>query len=199
MKKLSFRAFRMLPAREKRITLSTGITFVRIVLVPCIVYAMIQAWWAFAFWLFCAAALSDMFDGALARWRKEQTLLGACLDPIADKLLILTLFFTLALQQSPLFSLPEWFVWLVLIKELILIAGIIVLYSIKGHVIVSPTRMGKLTTLVQFCFIAWLFACYFFQWIPLKTYYGMLSLMTILVLLTLYDYARIGIKQWKSA
>lgn len=181
----------------KKITLSTFITLVRIILTPVIVVAMSLGYWSVAFLMFGVAAWSDVVDGALARWLNEQTFLGACLDALADKLLTLSIFFTLAFVQSPLFSLPCWFVWLVLIKELILIGGATVIYSVRGNLMIAPTKLGKATTFLQLLFIFWLFACYFFKWVPIKTYYAMLCLMMILVILTLFDYVRIGLKQFR--
>ena len=70
--------------------------------------------------LFAVAAISDILDGWLARYLHEHTFLGACLDPIVDKLLVLSVFATLALFHTPLFALPRWFVMLVFIKESII-------------------------------------------------------------------------------
>lgn len=79
---------RNLPPSEKRITVSTALTLARIALVPFIVTAMIGDRWGLACALFIIAAITDALDGALARWRNEQTFLGASLDPLADKFLI---------------------------------------------------------------------------------------------------------------
>lgn len=195
--KLSLKFFKKLPNKEKRITLPTQVTLIRLFLVPFIVTSMIYHKWGIAFLLFCIAALTDIVDGFLARYLNQKTFLGACLDPVADKLLIVSTFFTLSFVQSPLFSIPLWFVWLVLVKELILIFGAILIYYIKGFLQVEPTLLGKLTMAVQVIFVIWLFACYFFHWLPIKTYYLMLSVVTILVLSSLLQYAKIGIKQFK--
>lgn len=195
--KLSFSFLKKLPDHEKKITLSTLLTLVRIALTPFIVASMIAHHWGIACTLFCIAACTDILDGNIARWLNEKTFLGACLDPIADKFLVLSCFFTLAFVQSPLFSIPLWFVWLVLCKELILIGGAIILYNIKGHIEMQPTVLGKTTTVMQMGFIIWLFACYFFSWIPVKTYYCMLGIVIVLVFSSLLHYIFIGIKQLK--
>lgn len=196
MKRLNFKFFKNLPPKERTITLSTIITLIRIGLVPFIVAAMIKHYWAAAFWLFIIAASSDVLDGAIARLRNEQTFLGACLDPLADKLLTLSVFSTLAFRQSPLFSIPHWFLMVVLTRELLLIASTVALYMMQGHLEIKPTRLGKLTTLVQVYFITWLFACYFFEWVPIKTYYTMLGLMTLLVILSFIQYMSIGVRRY---
>lgn len=192
--KLSWRFLQQLPDREKKLTLSNWLTIARIALTPIIVMGMIKHWWGIACILFAIACITDMLDGNIARLRNEQTLLGACLDPIADKFLILACFFTLAFVQSPLFSIPKWFVLLVLVKELLLIIGAILLYMRNGYIQVRPLLIGKVTTVVQMGFIGWLFACYFFAWMPIKIYYGMLGVLFLLVIGSLVAYSLLGIR-----
>lgn len=197
MKKFSFHLFKKLPAREKKITLSTALTLCRLILIPFIVGAMIVDAWHSAFFLFIVAAVTDVLDGWIARWLNERTFLGAALDPLVDKLLILAVFFTLAFIQPLLFTIPLWFVLLVLIKELIQISGAVFIYWSRGHLTIAPTRLGKATMVVQTAFIAWLFSCYFYGWVPIKTYYVMLGAVLCLVATALLDYVRIGFAQWK--
>jgi len=204
MSKINFKKFNLkilknLPPEEKRITVSTLFTFLRIALVPFVVFAMITHRWDIAFWLFVIASATDVIDGNIARWFGEHTFLGACLDPIADKILLISVFFTLAFFQSPLFSIPLWFVLLVLIKDSIVILGSFAIYRVKGHLNVRPTILGKMTTFMQTWFIIWLFACYFFKWLPKKTYYTMLGLLTVLVIASLVQYVKIGLSQWRKS
>lgn len=198
LNKLNFRFFKRLPAYEKKITLSTMITLFRIIVTPFIVGAMSMQYWGVACVLFIAASLSDLVDGYLARLRGEKTFLGACLDPIADKILILCCFFTLAFVPTPLFAIPKWFVWFVLLKEFTLVAGVLGFYMLKGHVTIKPRLIGKLTTFVQMIFIMWLFACYFFQWMPVKTYYGMLGVLFMMISASFVQYAIVGLRGMKS-
>lgn len=197
LKRFNLRIFKRLPAAEKKITVSTMLTFVRILLTPFIVYSMIAGYWGAAFIMFVTAAVTDVLDGSIARLLNQKTFLGACLDPLADKLLLLSCFMTLAFVETPLFSIPTWFVWLVLSKELLQWFGALFIYTIKGHLEVRPTILGKLTTVVQVTFIIWLFACYFFQWVPVKTYWAMLSLMIVMVCMSFVQYARMGIRFFK--
>lgn len=194
MIKLNSKFLQRLPAREKRITVSTLITLVRMALTPWIVRSMIMEHWGMAILLFMIAAVTDILDGNIARWRREQTLLGACLDPLADKILILSCFCTLAFVQLPLFAMPKWFFGIVLIKELIQIGGAIIIYFYKGHIEIRPQRLGKITTFVQMLFIGWLCACNFFAWIPLKTYYTMLGIVLLLVIASFIQYSCIGVR-----
>lgn len=195
MKKFSFQLFKNLPYREKQITFSTMLTLARFALIPFIVGAMILNHWYAAFILFVIAAVTDILDGWFARWLNERTFLGAALDPLADKLLVIAVFGTLAFYQSPLFTIPHWFVILVLIKELVQVAGALIIYYCKGHLTIAPTLLGKLTMAAQSIFITWLFSCYFFHWVPIKTYFVMLATVSGLILFTFLDYARIGFAQ----
>jgi cardiolipin synthase len=197
MTKLNLHFFKKLPEHEKKMTISTMFTLLRIGLIPFIIISMLFRAWDISFILFSIAAITDIIDGKLARLRNEKTFLGACLDPIADKILVISCFFTLAFVQSPLFEIPIWFLMLILIKELILIVGSIMLYGLHGHLEIQPTVLSKTTTLVQMIFISWLFTCYYFTWIPRKTYYAMLGIVIVLVLSTLAQYIRIGIRQFR--
>ena len=133
--------FYSLPAHERKITVPTMLTLLRLVLAPCVVGMMIMHKWGIACLLFLGAAFTDVLDGMLARAYNEKTFLGAYLDPIADKVLVLSVFFTLAFVQSPLFSVPLWFVVVILIKELILIGGSLMMYLRYGTLEIKPTLL----------------------------------------------------------
>ncbi len=192
MMKLRFSFFTKFPKRERRLTLSTWLTIARIIMTPVIVYTMIAEQWNYAFLLFVCAAITDTLDGNLARWRNEKTLLGAWLDPVADKVLTLACFFTLAFQNRSLLHIPFWFVAIIFVREVIIVVGVGALYVMRGFMQVQPTIISKITTFMQVLFIAWLFACNFLNWFPLKTYYAAFTLVVGLVLLSLIQYIRIG-------
>ena len=195
-RRLSARLFSNLPPEEKRITISTLFTIARIVMTPFIVGAMITNHWGVAFWLFVISALFDVVDGNLARLLNERTFLGACLDPVADKLLLVSCFATLAFIETPLFSIPLWFVLLILFKEVAVLGSACIIFIAKGRLNVQPTILGKTTTVAQILFIIWLFACYFFGWMPTRTYYIALGALFVLVVLSLIQYTIIGFEQW---
>lgn len=186
--------FDSLPASEKRITIPTLLTLMRIILVPIIVFSMIKQQWNYAFFWFVVASLTDTIDGAVARRCNVQTVLGACLDPIADKILLTSCFATLAFIHAPSFMIPHWFVMLMLCKELVIVIGSLVLLVTKPCFAVQPTFLGKATTVVQILFIAWLFFCYFFNWVPTKTYYSLMTITVCFTIMTFAQYVFIGIK-----
>ena len=164
------------------------------ILTPIIVVVMMWHYWGMAFGLFLVAIATDLLDGYIARAWHQQTFLGACLDPIADKFLLVSCFTTLAFVHTPLFTIPRWFVYSVLSKELLLIVGAALLVVRGKHEAIRPTWLGKMTAAMQMIFVVWLFACYFFCWVPIKTYIFMLGLLLLLVLASLLQYVSIGLK-----
>lgn len=176
----------------KTLTLSTVITLIRIAMVPFVVLSMTAHHWGTACLLFVIAGVTDALDGSLARWLNEQTFLGALLDPVADKLLVITTYVTLSFVDSPLFLIPHWFVYVVLSKELLQILGVISILALKGPIAVRPTRLAKTTMCVQSIFIVWLFLCYFMQWLPVKTYFTALGVVLVLVGACFVQYTLIG-------
>lgn len=181
-------------AHEKRITIATLFTIARIVLAPMIVVAMVGAHWGVACFLFLAAAFTDLIDGFLARYLDQKTFFGACLDPVADKLLLLSCFFTLAFVATPLFYIPRWFFIAVCMKECMQVMGAVWLYFYRSYRVIEPTLLGKLTTTVQVAFIVWLFMCYFFNWVPVKTYYLMLGILFIVMSMSFIQYVSLGVR-----
>lgn len=192
--KLDSSFLRTLSLCEKRITFPTLLTLLRIILVPVIIAAMVERLWCQAFVWFVIASLTDLFDGMLARRWKVATALGACLDPVADKILLVSCFSALAFIQAPAFMVPRWFVMLILCKELIIVCGALFFLVFKCNFTIRPTWTGKLTTVVQIAFISWLFFCYFFNWMPIKTYYVFMVVMVGFTVAALSQYISIGLR-----
>jgi len=153
---------------------------------------MMQERWYSAFWIFLLAASTDVIDGALARFLNMRSWLGACLDALADKILLVSIFMVITFGYTPSLDIPQWFSILVLCKELVLILGAVFLWLWQKTLVVKPTLLGKSTTLFQNCFVGWLFLCHFFSWFPAKTSQVMVITMGMLLLLSLIDYARRG-------
>lgn len=181
-----------------RITIPTLFTMGRIMVIPVILVAMIKARWGLALASFVFACLTDLIDGFLARLLNAKTFLGACLDPIADKLLVISCFSTLAFIPMPVFTIPRGFIFFIMSKELMQLGGAAIIYWLQGHLDVKPTMLGKTTTCIQMLFIMWLFACYFFSWVPIKTYYVMLGIVVIFMSVSLLQYIRIGLRMFIS-
>lgn len=186
--------FKTLYMCEKRITFPTILTLLRIILAPLIVVAMIKQYWGLAFGAFVVASLTDMFDGMLARWWNDKTVLGACLDPIADKVLLISCFSALAFIHTPLFAIPHWFIVLILLKESVIVVGSVLLLLSGTGFVIHPTYLGKMTTVVQITFIVWLFACYFLNWLPIKTYNVLVGITVCFIVASFAQYVAIGLR-----
>ncbi len=181
--------------REFRFTVPTFLTLVRIAFIPVIVFFLYRqrVIWALSF--FCAAAVTDVLDGYVARRLKQQTFLGACLDPVADKLLVAVLLVTLWLQHAPF--LPIWFVILVLAKEVTQIFGSTLIFLRQGNLFVCPVLLGKASMFFQTCFIFALLLNYYLPLSP-SLFSGLLAISTVLVCASLGQYLVEGLKQFNA-
>lgn len=103
--------------------------------------------------VFVVAALSDGLDGWLARSYGLKSKLGAMLDPIADKGLMLTAIITLSVSNWDR-SLPLWFPVIVITRDIIIVVGWMVLHFLNDYVEVRPSILGKITTFFQMLTIA---------------------------------------------
>lgn len=121
------------------------ISLLRIILVPIIVILLIQGSFLKALIVFVVAGLSDALDGFLARVLHQQTVLGAYLDPIADKALLASSFITL----SVLHIIPSWLAVIVISRDFIILLGISVLSIMSTSVEIRPTFVSKVTTALQ--------------------------------------------------
>ena len=137
--------------------IANKISIFRILLVPVIVASLLyyhperDGLRFVAFGVFLLGILSDAIDGFLARLWHQESELGTLLDPIADKALILsTLISCSAIHGLPdWMRIPAWFNLIVISRDVLLIAGTIVLFAIKGRWSVQPSWLGKWTTASQ--------------------------------------------------
>ncbi len=124
--------------------LPNTITLFRIALVPVFLVFLIQSRYGLAVGVFVVAGLTDAIDGAIARLMNKKTTLGALLDPLADKFLVLTAFTALALMGR----LPLWLAGMVILRDAAIIAGCFYFYRLGFGGALRPTALGKLTTFV---------------------------------------------------
>jgi cardiolipin synthase len=112
--------------------------------------------------IFVLGIISDGLDGYIARKGKMQSKAGLILDPLGDKLLLMSAFIFLSpICRLPL-QFPLWVSFIVISRDLIIIMGAIVIYMVKQNLDVHPTRWGKLTTIFQMLSVV----CVLLQWKP---------------------------------
>lgn len=164
------------------------ITLIRIFLIPCIVIKMFNGSWLTAFFLFTTASLTDVVDGLIARHYNQITIIGACLDPIADKLLILSCLGAFTVIQSPSAAIPLWFFIAMACKEFLLAGGIILIYMLHGFTHIVPSIFGKVATLLYCFFIGWLLLSCHYSWHSLDGLYLFVCISIGMLLCTLIHY-----------
>ena len=126
------------------------LTLLRICIAPFLVVAVLQGSYGLAFGLFVAAGLTDALDGALARILKQRSMIGQYLDPVADKLLLSTLF--LVLMDKKL--IPPTVTVLVFGRDVGIVLVGAILYATAGRREFSPSYFGKANTLAQIAAVA---------------------------------------------
>ncbi len=127
------------------LTAPNQLTLLRLVFVPLIVIAVIDGRYGWALTLFLAAGISDGLDGLLARMLNQRTVLGQYLDPIADKLLMSTMFLVLSIMHQ----IPWKFTVLVFSRDLCILVTCAVLYATSLVRDFRPSVFGKANTLSQ--------------------------------------------------
>lgn len=159
------------------LTLATKVTIGRILLVPFFIATVLYIYpsrsylrWV-AFGLFMTAVISDIIDGYIARTRHQKTRAGAILDPLADKILLISAFICLFIKraQFPDIIFPLWFVVAIISRDVILLLGSMLIQLNTGKLDIQANRLGKLTAFLQIaCVIGvllqWSFTKLF--WLP---------------------------------
>jgi len=132
-------------ARAQFWTAPNQITLLRLLFIPFVIIAVFDAHWRWALGLLIAAAFSDALDGLLARTLHQQTLLGLYLDPIADKMLLSSLFLVLSFVKK----IPWKYTVLVFTRDIGIVATAVVLYAAVGFRDFRPSIFGKINTACQ--------------------------------------------------
>ena len=144
-------------------TLATKITLLRILLVPFFVTQVIyyvsegrEVFRIAALGIFTLAVLTDALDGFVARRFNQRSELGAFLDPLADKILLVSSAILLSFDHTPFFErLPLWLVATIISRDMLLGIGIAVIYYFCGKVVITPIITSKVATVLQMAAVFW--------------------------------------------
>jgi cardiolipin synthase (CMP-forming) len=126
-------------------SLPNFISFARLLSVPIVVVFILQSRMTAAFWVFVAAGISDGVDGFLAKRFDWKTELGAYLDPLADKTLLVGVYITLGWVGY----IPFWLAILVAFRDLTIVGGSLLEQTITGAFKVKPMMLSKINTALQ--------------------------------------------------
>lgn len=140
-------------------TLANLITILRFVLVPGVVYAMLAGRWEWAFAGFVIAGISDGVDGFVARAFDQRTELGAYLDPMADKLLLVSVFVVMGFIGE----LPLWLVVAAVSRDALIICAVLLSTVMGNPIAMKPLMVSKVNTAVQIVLAAAVLAELAFQ------------------------------------
>jgi cardiolipin synthase len=131
------------------LTLANQLTLLRIVLVPVFALCMLYSLPGWALLVFTVAGVTDLFDGLIARLSGRPTTIGAWLDPMADKLLVVTMFIMLTMPGMGLANrLPLWLTVLVISRDLGIVLTVAIVNLAVARRTFRPSLLGKATTLV---------------------------------------------------
>jgi cardiolipin synthase (CMP-forming) len=129
------------------LTAANQLTLLRMLLIPPFVILLLYGHRGWALTVFLAAGVTDLFDGLIARRTGQKTTLGAWLDPMADKLLLVTMFIMLTLPGLGSANLlPLWFTVLVLSRDIVIVLTVAVVNLAIGPRTFRPSIFGKVAT-----------------------------------------------------
>jgi cardiolipin synthase len=124
------------------LTLPNFLTLLRIIAVPVFLILVSNHHYGAALVIFMSAGITDTIDGVIARLMDSKSALGASLDPLADKLLLVSSFLSL----TWIGAVPPWLMILVLTRDAVILSGYLAIYFVSTPIEVNPTAVGKLNT-----------------------------------------------------
>jgi cardiolipin synthase len=131
----------------RNLTLANQLTLLRIALTPAFVLLVVYGYLGWALIVFITAGLTDALDGLIARRAGQRTSLGAWLDPMADKLLLVTAFVVLTLPAIPLTNhLPLWLTVAVISRDVVIVGVVAIVNLAVGPRTFRPSIWGKMAT-----------------------------------------------------
>ncbi|HEX9265222.1 MAG TPA: CDP-diacylglycerol--glycerol-3-phosphate 3-phosphatidyltransferase [Candidatus Binatia bacterium] len=133
------------------LNLPNFLTLLRILTIPVFLEFLSYHFYWEALLVFGIGGVTDFLDGFVARWMNQQTALGAYLDPVADKLLVITSFIML----GSIGGIPMWLAIVVVVRDILIVVGYAIIYFlIEERLQVKPTLVGKWSTTLQLLTLA---------------------------------------------
>ncbi len=168
-------------------TIPNIITMIRILLTPVFVINLINGQLLTGLIILVICGISDGLDGFIARAFKQKSRLGSYLDPLADKIILISAFFTLGIGLF----LPSWLTVVVISRDVLIMIGVILLYLTGVDINIKPVITSKITTCLQFATVIAVLAREYL--VSFHGYYSYLYYITaIFTIISLLQY----IYQW---
>ena len=158
-------------------TTANKITILRILLIPVFVVLTLyytkegnEVYRVLAILCFAIAAILDGVDGYVARRYNQRSELGAILDPLADKLLLVSGIVVLSFDHAPyLESVPLWLTGTIIGRDIVILIGMLVIQLMVGKVKVRPRIVGKVATVLQMAVVLWIMLKWEESWLGALT------------------------------
>ena len=131
------------------LTLPNALTVARGLAAVPVAVAILNGWWVTAIVVVFVAGVSDGVDGAVARRTGQISDLGRLLDPIADKLLLVTIFVTASMPGHGFTPLPWWLTALAIVRDVGIVVAGLAIYAVTRFSGFRPTMLGKINTVVE--------------------------------------------------
>jgi cardiolipin synthase (CMP-forming) len=179
----------------RRLSIPNLITLARILLVPVVVWAITSGAMKTAFLLFLAAGVSDAVDGFLAKRFGMQTELGAYLDPLADKAMIVSIYVALGFVNV----IPRWLVILVVSRDIMIVSAVMLSWLVGRPVAIKALAISKANTVAQIvlALLALASQAFAFDAEPILTF--TMALVTVLTLLSIAFYLAAWVRHMNAA
>lgn len=171
-------------SRERCVSIPNIITLCRILLVPVIVWAIASNEMEIAFAVFLVAGVSDAVDGFLAKRFNMSSELGALLDPLADKALLVSIYVSLGIWGA----IPRWLVILVVSRDIMIVGAVMISWVFGRPIPMKPLMVSKLNTVAQVSFAALILGALAFGFEPAPYDLFLMGAVTVLTLLSVSLY-----------
>jgi cardiolipin synthase len=183
------------PKPGRSLSIPNLITLGRILLVPVVVWAITAGEMRIAFLLFLAAGISDAVDGFLAKRFGMTTKLGAYLDPLADKAMLVSIYVALGIIEA----IPRWLVILVVSRDIMIVSAVILSWLVDKPVPLKPLLVSKLNTVAQIALALVVLAALGFGFNADVPAMGLWALVATLTLLSIAFYVREWVRHMNAA
>ena len=183
------------PSRGADLSIPNLITLGRILLVPVVVWAITAGQMRVAFVLFLAAGITDAVDGFLAKRFGMATELGAYLDPLADKAMLVSIYIALGITDA----VPRWLVILVVSRDIMIVSAVILSWLVDKPLPLKPLPVSKLNTVAQISLACVVMAALGFDFDATTAVIALNALVTALTLLSIAFYVAEWVRHMNAA